>query len=223
MLRGCYCPAVTRALVFDLDGTLVDTLPALAASLNRVLAAAGCPGHPEAAVRGFVGNGVVMLIRRAVPEGVPDGRVAALAREFRADYGARWAEGSWIYPGMHAALAALAGRAPLAVWSNKPHRFTVAMIDGLFPGIPFAAVIGEREGVPRKPDPASATELVAALGHPPAATTLVGDSVTDILSARNAGFGVAAVTWGYGDRRELAAAGPDRWIGHPAELPALLD
>jgi phosphoglycolate phosphatase len=205
-----------------LDGTLVDSLPGIAASLNRVLEAAGVAAYPVETVRGFVGNGVAMLVRRALPAGASDEQVASLARGFRADYGARWAEGSWVYPGVTEVLAELAGRVPLAVWSNKPHPFTIAMVAGLLPGIPFAAVLGEREGFPRKPDPVCAHELAAALGEPPERIALVGDSVTDMESARNAGFRSVAVTWGYHDREQLAAARPDGWVERPDQLPGLV-
>lgn len=205
-----------------MDGTLVDSLAGIAASLNRVLEAAGLEQYPAETVRGFVGNGVAMLVRRALPAGASDEQVAALACGFRADYGARWAEGSWVYPGVTEALAELAGRVPLAVWSNKPHSFTVAMVAGLLPDIPFAVVLGEREGFPRKPDPTCASEVAAALGEPPARIVLVGDSVTDIESARNAGFRSAAVTWGYHDRTRLEVARPDCWVERPNQLARLV-
>lgn len=214
---------MTRALVFDLDGTLVDSLPAIAASLNRALADLGHPPHPEPVVRGFVGNGLAVLARRALGGAATDALVAQVTAAFRAEYGRRWAEGTFAYPGIPAALAVLAARVPLAVWSNKPHPFTVAMVAGMFPDVPFAAVLGEREAVPRKPDPAAAAELCAALGTPARAIIMVGDSATDIVTARNAGFGAAAVTWGYHDRSQLAAAGPDCWVEAPGELPGLLE
>jgi phosphoglycolate phosphatase len=214
---------VIRALVFDLDGTLVDSLPGIAASVNRTMEEMGLAPHSRSAVRGFVGDGLAMLARRALGGGAPDDLVARFIEVFRRDYASTWAEGTTAYPGIAEALERLAaGGAPMAVWSNKPHHFTEETVARLFPGFGFAAVIGEREGVPRKPDPASALEIVAKLGRAAGETAMVGDSTVDIESGRNAGFATIAVTWGYHDRDRLAEAAPGRWIERPGDLPGLL-
>jgi len=214
---------VIHAIVFDLDGTLVDSLPGISASVNRVLGEMDLAPHSQAAVRGFVGDGLAMLARRAMGEGASDELVASFVEAFRGDYAATWAEGTAAYPGIPEALAELAaGGVPLAVWSNKPQNFTVATVERIFPAFPFAVVLGEREGVPRKPDPTSAEEIASKLSHPPEEIAMVGDSTVDLESGRNAGFATVAVTWGYHDRDRLAAAGPDHWIESPGDMPALL-
>jgi len=214
---------VIRAIVFDLDGTLVDSLPGIAASVNRVLGELDQTAKSLAEVRGFVGDGLETLVRRTLGEGASDELVSRFADAFRRDYATTWVGGTSAYPGIPEALGRLADAgAPLAVWSNKPHNFTEETVARIFPGVRFAAVIGERPGIPRKPDPAAAGEIAAKLGHPPEEIAMVGDSTIDIQSGRNAGFATAAVTWGYHDRDRLAATTPDHWIEGPGEIPGLL-
>lgn len=210
-----------KALVFDLDGTLVESLPGIAASLNRALSLHGLPGHGEAAVRGFIGDGVRMLVTRALAPGEAALHLESVLRGFVADYAASWQHGTFPYPGIPALLADLAARGvPLAVLSNKPHAFTVEIVAKLFPEIPFAHVLGNRDGLPHKPEPTGALEIAAALGIAPENCVLIGDSTMDLDTARNAGMKSIAVTWGYHDRDRLSAA--DRIAEDVAELAGLL-
>jgi phosphoglycolate phosphatase len=188
------------AVLFDLDGTHVDSLPGIRGSLNRGLAALGFPGHPPAAVRGFIGDGSWWLSRRALPASAPDSMVGVLEEHFKADYAQTWAAGTHPFPGIPELLAELADSAiPLAVLSNKPHPFTVEIVATLFPGIPFAAVRGELSGTPRKPDPAGAIAIARALRLDPADILFVGDSRVDSQTAASAGMPAAIVAWGYDD------------------------
>jgi phosphoglycolate phosphatase len=196
------------ALIFDLDGTLVESLPGIAASLNRALSHHGLPGHGHPAVRGFIGDGAAMLVARALT-GVsrPDlaGRVLA---SFAEDYAISWPSGTAAYPGIPSLLENLVSRGiPLAVLSNKPHAFTVEIVEKLFPENTFAAILGNREGLPHKPNPSGALGIAAALRVSPQNCTLIGDSTMDLDTARNAGMQSIAVTWGYHDRDRLASAG----------------
>ena len=213
-----------RGVIFDLDGTLVDSLPGITASLNRALAACGFPDHGQAAVRGCVGCGARELARRALPAGLDqaDDVAARVEAAFRDDYGRTWRDGTRAYPGIPEELAALTDQgARLAVLSNKPHPFTVAMVADLLPGIAFAAVLGQRDGVPRKPDPAAAHEACRAMDCRNGEVVLAGDSTVDMETARNAGLAAAAVTWGYHDRAALAAFRPDLWLDRVGELRGL--
>jgi len=208
------------ALVFDLDGTLVDSLPGIHASLNRVLAARAYPTHPLAAVRGFIGNGARVLAPRAAPAGAD---IDPLESAFKADYEPTWATGTFVYEGVQCLLEELAARGHLlAVLSNKPHLATLAMVGKLFGGIPFAAVLGQRPDVPHKPDPAGFLEIAAGLGVMPQDCWMIGDSVMDVATARNAGARCLAVTWGYHDRAALQQARPDRMVNAPGEVLAAL-
>ena len=212
-----------HGLIFDLDGTLVDSLPGIAESLNRALSGLCLPVHSHQAVRGFIGNGARVLITRAAPAGADASLLGQLESAFKADYDLTWPQGTAAYPGVVGLLAALQQRGiPLAVLSNKPHDFTTAMVSGLFPGVSFAAVLGQRPGIPHKPDPAGAVEIAAMLDLPTQACTVIGDSTMDVETARRAGMRAVAVSWGYHDRKALLATLPDAVIDAPEELLKLL-
>ncbi|MCU0753084.1 MAG: HAD family hydrolase [Akkermansiaceae bacterium] len=201
-------------LIFDLDGTLVDSLPGIAASLNRTLTAHGLPGHSDARVRSFIGDGIRNLILRAIPKGAEPATVESLF----------WKSGSTIYPGVANLLDELQKSGfEMAVLSNKVHDFTVEMVREMFPAIRFAAVLGQRDGIPHKPNPAGALQLADMLGAAPENCVVIGDSTMDLETAANAGMRAIAVTWGYHDRERLLAAGASRLIDHPSALPALLE
>lgn len=210
-----------RCLIFDLDGTLVDSLAGIADSLNRALAHCGLPSHPSADVRNFIGDGARILIQRAAPNADLH-QLAEIEAAFSADYQETWQNGTTPFAGVTEALADLQARGELlAVLSNKPHPFTTTIVAQIFPAIPFAAVLGQRDGIPQKPHPAGALEISTIVGVPPIACTLVGDSTMDLETARNAGMQAIAVTWGYHDRARLEAAGASVLIDNPQEFLAL--
>jgi phosphoglycolate phosphatase len=207
-----------RALIFDLDGTLVDSLGDIAAACNHVLAGEGLPEHPLTDYRVFVGEGIRRLVERAAP-GLARERTAALVTAVRARYEAHLVERTRPYPGVLEALTALrrAGL-PLAVLSNKPHDLTERVVAALLGATPFVAVDGERAGRPRKPDPAGAIAVAAALGTAPGETWLVGDTRIDMETAAAAGMVPVGVLWGFRDRAELEASGARQVVATPAEL-----
>lgn len=214
------------AYIFDLDGTLVNSLTDLAAAVNQALAKAGLPEHPLEAYRHFVGNGLERLIRRSLPGGedvVPEaGLVSMLTASMRVHYDCHWHDASAVYPGIPEMLAELDRQGmKLAVLSNKPDDWTCDFVQHFLPEIPFACVRGAREGVPHKPDPQSALELAALFGLPPEQIVFVGDSKVDILTGIHAGMTPVGVTWGFRDEAELRAAGATRIIHNPAELIAM--
>ncbi len=232
-----------HAIIFDLDGTLLDTLEDLADAANACLLAQGFSAHPVDAYRQFVGDGVETLFRRALPPGTPPGdaterAVAALLARMRDEYGARWSAKSAPYPGIRELLAALAPAGlPLGVLSNKPHAFTRLMVGSFFDGAtadatngpaqilgddgplgPFAVVAGARPGVPRKPDPAAAIATARALGVDPACTAFVGDSNVDMRTAHGAGMLAVGCLWGFRGEAELRESGASVLLAHPLEL-----
>ena len=208
-------------LILDLDGTLVDSLTGIAASLNHSLAEHKQATHPPSVVRNFVGDGVVMLVKRALGEAHEPTLAASVIDSFKEHYDANWQSGTHPYEGITEALESLneAGY-PLAVLSNKPHAFTTAMTARVFPEIKFAAVLGQRDGIPHKPEPQGALEIAKMTGHPPQDCIVIGDSTMDLETARRAGMRAIAVTWGYHDRNRLIEAGATHIIDHPHELNA---
>jgi phosphoglycolate phosphatase len=214
---------VQTGLIFDLDGTLVDSLQGIAASLNQALTASGLPNHLPPVVRGFIGNGARILIQRAAPADASVDLLDTVEKAFKADYDTTWHDGTFVYDGITDLLETLQARGyPLAVLSNKPHPFTEAMVSELFPTIRFCSVLGQRPGIPHKPDPAGALEITSTLARQPGNCTIIGDSTMDIETARNAGMRAIAVTWGFHDRERLMAAGADLLVDAPGELAAVL-
>jgi len=217
-------PAARRGVLFDRDGTLLDTLQDLADSTNRCLALLGLGGHPAEAYRGFVGDGLANLARRVLPEHRRDSAtVQELQELFNRDYREHWADRTRPYEGIAGLLDALSARSPpMAVLSNKPHAFTVDMVRHFLGAWRFEAVYGARDSHPRKPDPAAALEASAAMGLPPAQVLYAGDTATDMQTARNAGMFAVGVLWGFRERQELEQSGAQALVARPQELLAYL-
>ena len=208
-----------HGLIFDLDGTLVDSLEGIASSLNHALATAGFPVHPLSAVRGFIGNGARILIQRAAPAGSDESRIESLEKAFKDHYDLHWPAGTIPYDGISPLLETLQSRGyPLAVLSNKPHPFTVDMVSRIFPTIRFTAILGQRAGIAHKPDPTGAIEIASDFGLAPGDCIIIGDSTMDIDTAHNAGMDSIAVTWGFHDRERLINSQPGRIVENPEEI-----
>lgn len=210
------------AVIFDLDGTLLDTLADLANSMNRVLRAHGFPPHPENSYRYFVGQGMASLARAALPAPADAAMQETIRRAMEQDYDKNWAVDTKPYPGIADLLAALrAQNLPLAVFSNKPDNFTQAVVRRFFPENMFAHIQGAKEGVAIKPDPAGALAIAAALRLPPERIVYVGDTDTDMRTGVAAGMFTVGVEWGFRPE-QLHANGAHAVIAHPMELLALL-
>jgi phosphoglycolate phosphatase len=211
-------PTHFRAVLFDLDGTLADTLADLANAVNHALATLGLPPHPQPAYRYFVGDGARNLITRALPPDRQDLVEPALAR-MRAHYDAHCFDETRLYPGIPELVAELHRRRyKLAVFSNKPDEFTKRMVAHYFPTNPFDTVLGHITGIPLKPDPAGAFRIAADLGVPTTHWLYLGDTNTDMLTARAAGMYPVGVLWGFRDRAELEATGARTILAQPGEL-----
>lgn len=198
-------------ILFDLDGTLLDTLEDLADSVNHVLAANGYPVRTLAEVRAFVGNGAGQLIRKAAPEGAD---LEALLAQFQCYYADHCQIKTRPYPGILEALAELSREYPLAIVSNKPDKAVKALCGDLFPGIPS---MGETPQCPRKPAPDMVLRAMAELGVE--RCVYVGDSEVDVLTAQNAGVPCVSVLWGFRDREEIKKAWGNCFCDHPQQLP----
>jgi len=192
-----------RGVIFDLDGTLADSLEDIASAMNRTLAAHGCPVHPISAYRTFVGEGVRKLVERALPPGRENLHDTFLAA-YQADYAEHLLDATRLFPGIPEVLDGLsAAGVPMGVLSNKTDLPTRQMVEALCGQWKFAAVVGERPGIPRKPDPSSALALADALGAPPEAVAFVGDTSVDMLTARAASMRPVGVLWGFRPKEVL--------------------
>jgi phosphoglycolate phosphatase len=208
------------AVVFDLDGTLLDSLADIAITVNLVLAEHGFPEHEIPKYRYFVGDGVVTLFERVLPVEVD--RVEWVPRcvaRFNEVYDHHWYVNTRPYEGIAELIAELRRRSlPLAVLSNKPHAFTVKCVERFFAADDFAVVLGQREGVPKKPDPAGAVDVASRLGLSPEQCVYVGDSLVDMQTAVRARMYPVGVLWGFRERDELVAHGAACVLSHPSEL-----
>ncbi|WP_374449512.1 phosphoglycolate phosphatase [Stella sp.] len=213
------------AIVFDFDGTLVDSADDLRTALNRLLAEAGLPPHPIAAVRRMIGDGVAKLVERgfaAAGRPVAADELAAQTRHFLAIYEPISADSTRPYPGVPETLAALVGAGHrLGLCTNKPERASRLMLARLGLDRFLSSVVGGDTLPVKKPDPAPLLAAIAGLGLSPSAALMVGDNEHDVATARAAGVPVVAVSWGY-SRVPLAELHADATIDDFAELPAAI-
>ncbi len=212
------------AALFDLDGTLLDSLDDLADSMNEALVSLGHAPHAVSAYRYFVGDGVEALAERALPAAAADPpHVRECVARMRAVYETRWKAKSRPYPEIPALLDELAARGlTLSVLSNKPDDFTQKIVRELFGAWRWSVVRGARPGVPKKPDPAGAIAVARELGVAPEAVLYFGDTNTDMNTARAAGMFAVGCTWGFRPASELREAGATVLVDSPLDCLRLL-
>ena len=209
-----------KTVVFDLDGTLLNTIDDLADAGNRVCAARGWPQHTVEEYKYFVGNGIPKLVERfSPPQARTPDQLADTLAAFQADYGAHLRDKTAPYPGMPALLARLkAAGVQLAVFSNKADPLARQVVADYFDAALFDAVRGALPGVPTKPAPQGTLALMQAIGADPAGTLYVGDSNVDVDTAHNAGLPCCGVLWGFRTRQELTDAGAEHLAANAEEL-----
>jgi phosphoglycolate phosphatase len=209
-----------EAYIFDLDGTLLNTLVSLANCYNRVLIALGYPPHPVEAYRYFIGNGARVCVTRCLPPKArtPQTLDRALALQQR-DYAAHWQLDAQPYPGVLNMLERLVEQGvPLAVLSNKDQHFTQACVDYFFPHVKFDQIVGYSDSVPHKPDPTGAKRIAADFKKAPRHIALLGDTAMDMQTAVSCGMQGLGALWGFRDAEELKAAGARYLLETPQNL-----
>lgn len=213
-----------KAAIFDLDGTLIDTLDDLANCMNAALCSLGYPAHETHKYKYFVGDGVAALARRTLPAGVDDEEIInKCVSAMRKEYSTRWNEKSHPYEGIPELLDGLSTRGiKMAVLSNKLDEFTKLVVEKFLSKWKFEVVFGERKGVPKKPDPSAAFEVAELLGVCPEECLYLGDTDVDMKTANSAGMFAIGVLWGFRQADELLAHGAKMLVEKPDEVLSLL-
>ncbi|MGI6113193.1 MAG: HAD family hydrolase [Mahellales bacterium] len=213
-----------RAVIFDLDGTLLNTIDDLADSMNIVLEGLGFPSHGVEKYKYYIGDGLYNLVSRAIPRDSHDeDLIWRCIDRFRQEYNRRWGNKTRPYNGIPQLLDGLKDRSvPMAVLSNKPHEFTKIIVDKFFPQWHFSAVFGERKGIPKKPDPTSAWEICRILGMQPEEFLYIGDTNTDMKTARASNMYAVGALWGFRDADELLESGAQTLVERPVDVLRLL-
>lgn len=208
-----------KLVVFDLDGTLADTLKDLGTAMNAALATENLPGYPMEDYRHFVGNGIDNLVKVTMADGyTPDGAQRVKAA-FYSYYANHCIDYTTAYDGVGELLGKLErGGIMTAVLSNKPDRFVPQILSTLYPDHRFTYAWGQREQFPRKPSPESLLHMIALCGCEKSDVLYVGDSDVDVIFAHNAGVKVCGVSWGFRGAEELISAGADYIVDSAEEL-----
>ncbi len=205
-----------KTYLFDMDGTLLDTLDDLTAAVNHTLAQYGYPQRTREEVRQGLGNGAVKLMASALPQGEDTPDFAAIMRDYKAWYQAHTCVLTRPYPGVPELLERLTRQGcRVAIVSNKPHGAACELAEKFFPGVP---AFGESPATPRKPAPDMVFHALASLGAERDTAVYVGDSEVDVQTARNAGLPLIAVSWGFRGREALAEAGAENIVDSASEI-----
>ena len=214
-----------KSVIFDLDGTLLNSVADLAQATNYALSLNGYPTHPEEAYRFFVGNGINKLFERALPEGAKtEENVQRIRETFIPYYNEHKSDLTRPYAGVVDLLESLQDKGlTLAIASNKYMAATVQLVSHFFPSIHFDVVLGQRDDVPVKPHPQIVYDILQHTGYSPADVLYVGDTAVDMHTAHNAGVDVVAVTWGFRPRAELEVCNPTHIVDHPLQILSLIE
>lgn len=211
-------------VIFDLDGTLLDTVADLAASTNYALNLCGFNTHDASSYKFFIGNGINKLFERVLPDGEKTlENISQIRQHFLEYYGLHNSELTTPYPGIKNLLLSLQNKGlKLAVASNKYQKGTEELILHFFPEINFISVFGQRENIPTKPDPAIVLEILALANEEKKNVIYVGDSGVDMQTAFNSGIEAIGVTWGFRPRSEIEEFSPKHIVDNPSEILPLI-
>ncbi len=211
-----------KAVIFDLDGTLIDSLEDIAINANKVLRQLNCPTHSLEQYKHFVGDGAKVLMQNAMPKYISKNYLTEALELFKSFYEQNLHANTKLYEGVKPLLIELVEQnIPLAILSNKPDKFTKLYVETLLPDIPFVVVSGQQESVEKKPHPAGALNIAKKFQIDPKDIYFVGDTATDMKTAKNANMVAVGVSWGFRTIKELQDNGADFIIKKPEELLVL--
>lgn len=209
----------TKALIFDLDGTLIDSLEDIALSMNDVLKEFNLPTHPLSAYNQFVGDGALYLTQRAVPANTSEELIQTIFTRYKHVYDQAIYHSTKPYDGIYELLEKLQNSSfKMGILSNKPHEFTLKYVENLFHQFNFLEVHGQKEDVPKKPHPQGAINIANAFHLSSNEIVYIGDTPTDIYTARNANMKSIGVLWGFRTKEELQEAGADFLAQTPQDI-----
>lgn len=208
-----------KAIIFDLDGTLLNSLEDIADCANQTIVKFGAVPHPCEAYRYYVGNGLATLMQRVMPDQATSKDLESSVTIFEQIYNQRWSQKTRPYPGIIDMLETLQKLdVKIAILSNKPDDFTQKCVKYFFPTISFSSVAGKKDGVQPKPDPDSTLKMLGGLMTEARQSMFVGDSSVDIMTGINAGMTTVGVDWGFRTTIELKEAGADFIVSSPREI-----
>ena len=213
-----------KSLIFDMDGTLLDTLDIISRTNNEVLSLHGFPTHTIEEYKGFVGDGMRMLLRRALPKGTPEEVITPILKEVLDLYHEKGVGTIPPFPGIREMLSVLVERGiKISILTNKEHRYALLNAETILGEFHFDAILGERAGIPLKPAPDGIFEIAEITKVPLSQTAYVGDMKADVLTAKNAGILSVGCLWGFGRKEDLIACGVGVLVEHPSEVLDLID
>ncbi len=212
-----------KGVIFDLDGTLLDTVPDLLCSINASLAEMGCDSITDVKLKSFLGDGARNLVKRCLGENASEEQIDKLLAVYGRIYSDNLTVRTEKFDGMDDVLFSLTDNGILlSVLSNKPDLQTRKIISHYFPRIPFVSVMGKTDGMPLKPDPFSALLTAEKMGIAPSDTVFIGDSPVDFQTASNAGMKCISVLWGYREKKDFASLPQTVFAEKPSDLLCLL-
>lgn len=199
-----------KSVIFDLDGTLIDSIPDITETANQMLLNHQFPTHSAADYISWIGNGALRLVRKALPKEFSETETQKFLNEYLELYTEMCTHGTMVYKGIPEVLDYLTKQGiGHSILTNKPHEVTQKVVNYYFPGNVFNFVFGQRQGVAKKPDPSAALEIASNLNCLPEDVLFIGDSDTDMKTGKAAGMIAVGVTWGYGSVSSIKAAGSD--------------
>jgi phosphoglycolate phosphatase len=214
-----------KGVVFDLDGTLADSLPDIAKAINTILTGLGLPAEEPETFRNRVGWGLRRAVELSLPDEMrDDSTLDSLLPELISVYRANPSDHAVLYPGIKETVSKLSRMGiPMGVWTNKEEKIAVSLLNRLLPEKPFRLIVGERPERPKKPDPHASKLFLNSWGLERDSICYAGDTEVDMETARNAGFYPVGVTWGYREVEELKNSGAKKIIPDPASIIKLVN